>query len=58
MKTSITFLTALALFCQSLSVFAQNVDYSMVSVGEETGLDFKKITSDNDYVVMPSVKRF
>lgn len=58
MKTSITFLTALALFCQSLSVFAQNVDYSMVSVGEEAGLDFKKITSDNDYVVMPSVKRF
>lgn len=37
MKTSITFLTALALFCQSLSVFAQNVDYSMVSVGEEPG---------------------
>lgn len=58
MKTSITFLTALALFCQSLSVFAHNVDYSMVSVGEEAGLDFKKITSDNDYVVKPSVKRF
>lgn len=38
-------------------VVAQNVDYSVVSVNEETGLNFTKITSDNDYVCMPEVKR-
>lgn len=37
---------------------AQTVDYSLVSVGEEAGLDFKKVTSDNDCVLMPSVRRF
>lgn len=59
MKTSITFLTALSLFCcSSLSIFAQNVDYTIVSVGEEAGLDFKKVTTDNDYVLMPPVRRF
>ena len=58
MKGNITFLTAFVLlFYSSLSVFAQNVDYTIVSVGEEAGLDFKKITSDSDYVLMPSVRR-
>jgi len=33
------------------------VDYSVVSVNEEQGIDFRLITSDNDYVAMPQVKR-
>ena len=36
---------------------AQSVDYSVVSVPEETGATFTKITNDNDYVCMPQVKR-
>lgn len=37
--------------------FAQKVDYSIVSVPEESGIDFVKITQDGDYVCMPTVKR-
>ncbi|MDR1369075.1 MAG: hypothetical protein LBJ72_02940 [Dysgonamonadaceae bacterium] len=36
---------------------AQNVDYSVVSVPEEKGLDFMQVTTPNDYVYMPTVKR-
>lgn len=36
--------------------FAQ-VDYSVVQVNEESGTNFTQITSDNDYVCMPQVKR-
>ena len=36
---------------------AQKVDYSVVSVPEESGIDFMKITSASDYVCMPLVKR-
>lgn len=36
---------------------AQQVDYSVVSVKEESGADFTKITSDDDCVSMPLVKR-
>ena len=36
---------------------AQSVDYSVVMVPEETGTDFMKITSENDYVCMPIVNR-
>ncbi len=36
---------------------AQTVDYSVVSVQEETGIDFMKITSASDYVCMPQVRR-
>ncbi len=36
---------------------AQSVDYSVVSVPEESGTDFMKITSASDYVCMPLVKR-
>lgn len=32
-------------------------DYSVVSVNEESGMDFTRITSDNDYVCMPEVRR-
>ena len=36
---------------------AQSVDYSVVSVPEESGNDFRIISSKNDYVCMPEVKR-
>lgn len=41
--------------CQVVN--SQTVDYSVVSVNEETGLNFTKISNDNDYVCMPIVKR-
>jgi len=42
-----------------LSVFAsaQSVDYSVVSVPEESGIQFVKISGDNDCVCMPIVQR-
>lgn len=40
-----------------MKAYSQVVDYSVVSVPEETGLDFTMITSPNDYVCMPMVKR-
>ena len=36
---------------------AQSVDYSVVSVPEEKGLDLMQITASGDYVCMPEVKR-
>ena len=36
---------------------AQQVDYSVVQVNEESGLDLTCVTTDNDYVCMPEVKR-
>ncbi len=33
------------------------VDYSIVHVNEESGIEFTKITTDNDYVCMPKVIR-
>lgn len=50
-------LLALALSASSVAC-AQTVDYSVVSVPEETGADFMKITKPSDYVCMPEVKRF
>lgn len=50
-------LLALALSTSSVAC-AQTVDYSVVSVPEETGADFMKITKSSDYVCMPEVKRF
>ena len=40
-----------------LAVSAQQVDYSVVSVPEEAGIDFPRITSPSDYVCMPLVRR-
>ena len=37
-------------------VYAQ-VDYSVIQVNEESGNNFTQITTDNDYVCMPQVKR-
>lgn len=39
------------------NVNAQKVDYSVVSVPEESGIDFMQVTSASDYVCMPMVKR-
>ena len=36
---------------------AQKVDFSVVQVNEESGINFTKISSDNDYVCMPIVNR-
>ncbi len=36
---------------------AQNVDYSVVSVPEESGIEFTPMTSEGDYVCMPIVRR-
>lgn len=52
-KVSLIALTTLV----SISMSAQKVDYSVVAVEAETGLEFKKVTADNDYVCMPEVKR-
>ena len=38
-------------------VFAQKVDYSVVSTIEESGIDFMQVTTDNDFVCMPVVNR-
>ncbi|MBQ8225366.1 MAG: PD40 domain-containing protein [Bacteroides sp.] len=38
-------------------VTAQQVDYSVVSVPEESGIDFMQITTASDYVCLPIVKR-
>lgn len=40
-----------------LPIQAQKIDYSIVSVPEESGIDFMKITKESDYVVMPKVSR-
>lgn len=39
-----------------VGLYAQ-VDYSVVKVNEESGINFTQITSDNDYVCMPEVRR-
>lgn len=47
----------LLLAALGLSLSAQKVDYSVVSVPEEAGLNITRISSDNDYVVLPIVVR-
>ena len=54
-KRIIMALTALTLSLYHL--YAQKVDYSIVSVPEETGIEFQQVTTPNDYVCMPIVKR-
>ena len=48
-------LFAVALVCNYTT--AQNVDYSVVYVPQESGIQFTRMTSDNDMVCMPIVKR-
>lgn len=51
-------LTICTMLTVTVAIQAQmDVDYSVVSVNEEQGIDFRLITSDNDYVAMPQVKR-
>ena len=38
-------------------LLAQKVDYSVVSVPEESGTEFTRISTPNDYVCLPLVKR-
>ena len=38
-------------------IHAQKVDYSVVNAVEETGIDFMQVTTANDFVCMPVVKR-
>lgn len=40
-----------------ICMMAQTVDYSVVNVSEEGGLELVKITKEADYVCMPEVKR-
>ena len=49
----------LLLFCllSFSSLHSQTVDFSIVSVPEESGVEFMKISSTNDYVAMPLVNR-
>lgn len=41
----------------SFQTNAQKVDFSVVQVNEESGINFTKISSDNDYVCLPIVNR-
>lgn len=48
---------AVLILAMSGTVSAQKIDYSVVSVGEESGIDFTRITNDGDGVCLPQVKR-
>lgn len=50
------FLT-IAIVGSAMTAYSQTVDYSVVSVPEESGLDITQVTSVNDYVCMPIVQR-
>lgn len=52
----IGFVSILLIATSTLS-FAQKIDYSAISVPIESGVEFLQISSDNDYVCMPLVKR-
>lgn len=55
-KLKIMLLTG-ACMAATISIQAQQVDYSVVTVPEESGTRFIRISSDADYVCMPIVKR-
>ena len=58
MKISLqSFLIIIVCFTGILPGAAQKVDYSVAYVPQEYGADLMKITSDADYVCMPTVKR-
>ncbi len=56
LKMNKIYVTIIALFAVSMA-YSQKVDYSVVSVPEESGIDFLQITQSNDYLCMPLVKR-
>lgn len=49
--------SALTASAASFAAHAQRVDYSVISVDAEAGTKFERVTSDNDYVCMPEVRR-
>lgn len=55
MKRNLVLSVICLLFSNGLT--AQQVDYSIVSVPEESGIEFAPITSVSDYVCLPLVKR-
>ncbi|MBO5216931.1 MAG: PD40 domain-containing protein [Alistipes sp.] len=57
MKIGRIFLVVLSMATFVFGANAQSVDYSVVSVPEESGLDIMQVTSANDYVCMPLVQR-
>lgn len=57
LKKSLRRILLVVIVVCSSNLYGQKVDYSVVNVPEETGLDFKKITTEGDYVCMPAVKR-
>lgn len=56
-KKTFLSIAGIATMIATAPVKAQTVDYSVVSVNEEYGINFTKVTSDNDYVCMPQVIR-
>ena len=54
-RQTLKYLLASASMAFSISVCAQRVDYSVVSVPEESGNQFIRITSDADCVCMPNI---
>lgn len=50
-------LTGLIITLSASVVIAQKVDYSVVSVPEEGGLELTKISKNSDYVCLPEVRR-
>ena len=50
-------LVVLCVMCGHGTLSAQRVDYSVVSVPEESGTDFTQISQPTDYVCMPEVRR-
>ena len=53
---SVILLTLISLFSSTV-LYSQKIDYSIVSVPEESAVEFMKVTSSNDYVAMPVVRR-
>lgn len=47
----------LSVLLSGSAIAQQRVDYSIVAVPEESGLDLLRISTDNEYVCMPSVSR-
>lgn len=57
MRGKVLFATGAACLMFLGGVRAQTVDYSVVSVPEEAGIDFMQVSTPGDYVHMPLVKR-
>lgn len=57
MMTKHGFCVLIGILIMDAGIWAQSVDYSVVSVREESGTSFTKVTVDNDQVCMPLVHR-